>query len=501
MQFDDVLDFDRLPETRPFRHHQSVSLNECANPEFKVLDSKHGFVGSGSYCVLCRHRLTGPVLECASVTLGFLLDLPLDNSITDYSHLDVLKTGFRQVLCFRPEEIGTIKLYPKNIVAEVASAYCHRLKHRHSSNHAYLVLSTLEVTLECHAPGCKDNVEAMIRTPIKTFPPDFRGLIEALLTPPPPVQRTKRHKELVEKYKNEKGGLYLAIVDDGLFKFGYTEQLAARCKQHEHTFRHFDLIYFIPSVIPKQCETRFKESVVVKDHRISAVFAGKTETELIRLTPVNGIDQFKLMEAMYHSVCVAHKEANLPPPPPYSNAVTPSASSVESPFQVQLEMEREKTRQVREREETARVREIQQTTRFKMLLDSNPDPELIKRFLNWPFTPVDTPERHHLTEDTNNVVRQWYNEDVVECTHLVKNGKPVQAGLPFGVMFMKFNEWWRVNIRRGDEVEPYSIRSFAVELRKFIDKEKCGVTGVYWLSDGNLEYMNNSCILNVAFRS
>ncbi|KAJ3215908.1 hypothetical protein HDU81_001231, partial [Chytriomyces hyalinus] len=59
-------------------------------------------------------------------------------------------------------------------------------------------------------------------------------------------------------------------------------------------------------------------------------------------------------------------------------------------------------------------------------------------------------------------------------------GKTVQASLPFAVMLLKFNEWWRVNIRWGDEVEPYNIRSFAVELRKFITKEKCGHTRVYW---------------------
>ncbi|KAJ3243169.1 hypothetical protein HDU78_000788 [Chytriomyces hyalinus] len=104
-------------------------------------------------------------------------------------------------------------------------------------------------------------------------------------------------------------------------------------------------------------------------------------------------------------------------------------------------------------------------------------------------------------QEANSIVRQWYNEHVVDCTQLLKGGKPVQPGLPFGVMLLSFNEWWKVNIRRGNEVEPYSTRSFAAELRKFISKEKCGVTGVYWLSDGNLEYMNNSCVLNVAFRA
>ncbi|KAJ3221880.1 hypothetical protein HDU81_010274 [Chytriomyces hyalinus] len=39
------------------------------------------------------------------------------------------------------------------------------------------------------------------------------------------VKHTQRHVELLEKYKYDQRGLYLAIVDDGLYKFGHTEHL------------------------------------------------------------------------------------------------------------------------------------------------------------------------------------------------------------------------------------------------------------------------------------
>ncbi|KAJ3214584.1 hypothetical protein HDU81_001660 [Chytriomyces hyalinus] len=104
-------------------------------------------------------------------------------------------------------------------------------------------------------------------------------------------------------------------------------------------------------------------------------------------------------------------------------------------------------------------------------------------------------------QEANSVVRQWYNEDVVECAHLMKNRKPVQPGLPMSIMLAKFNEWWRANIRRGNEVEPFNIRTFTVELCKFIERDQYGVTRVYWLSNGELEDKNSSCMLNVAFKN
>ncbi|KAJ3233565.1 hypothetical protein HDU81_002121 [Chytriomyces hyalinus] len=263
----------------------------------------------------------------------------------------------------------------------------------------------------------------MIRTPIQSFPMEFRRLVQTLLIPGQ-LQRTKRHKELVEKNKNEKGGVYLAIVDDGLFKFGYTEHLAARCRQHERTFRHFDLIYFIPSVVAKQCETRFKESVVVKDNRVSAVFGEKTETELIKLTPVSRVDQFTLMEAMHRSVCFTHKEANLPPPPPYSKAGDPTDCT------------------------------------FQILMDSNPDPELIKLWIASvdppPATenPIQIEAYGHTRAQEYNIPYRWFltctAEDDSECIQLSD-------------MFERFGDWYQETEGRPCY---YKIRSFAKDLRR-----------------------------------
>ncbi|KAI8827901.1 hypothetical protein BJ741DRAFT_628304 [Chytriomyces cf. hyalinus JEL632] len=106
---------------------------------------------------------------------------PSGTHVIDPSQVDTLKAGIQLVLCFRPEEIQSIKKYSTSMVVEVNSTYCHGLKREHSSNRAYLVVSSSMVTQKCHAPLCKDNVDAMIRTPIEKFPVEFRNLVQALL--------------------------------------------------------------------------------------------------------------------------------------------------------------------------------------------------------------------------------------------------------------------------------------------------------------------------------
>ncbi|KAJ3223439.1 hypothetical protein HDU81_009198, partial [Chytriomyces hyalinus] len=103
--------------------------------------------------------------------------------ITDSLQIEVLKAGFQQVLSFRPQEIQSLKLYGKSIVVEVDSTYCHGLKRKHSSNRAYLVISTSTVTQKCHDPDCKDNVASMVRTHMDKFPVAFRNVVLSLLEP------------------------------------------------------------------------------------------------------------------------------------------------------------------------------------------------------------------------------------------------------------------------------------------------------------------------------
>lgn len=92
-----------------------------------------------------------------------------------------------------------------------------------------------------------------------------------------------KEKTLLQSYDKKKV-LYLGTVDEDLIKFGITSDIKERTKSNK---RDFGEVFMVQEVIEceqhKELESKLKEHNDITNRRVSKVFNGKNQTELIRV--------------------------------------------------------------------------------------------------------------------------------------------------------------------------------------------------------------------------
>ena len=161
----------------------------------------------------------------------------------------------------------------------------------------------------------------------------------------------KVEKSLFDAYTNKKV-VYLATVAHDIVKFGYTDNLKERVKQHH---RDFGVVFKLEHVVEcdynRELEQKLKDHAEVKYRRTSQVFNDKNQTELIKID-----DKFNI-EKVHTLVKTLKKELE---------RVSDVEIETTKRMEILLKIEEEKTKQVECEERTKQC--IEKTKQMELQL-------------------------------------------------------------------------------------------------------------------------------------
>ena len=119
----------------------------------------------------------------------------------------------------------------------------------------------------------------------------------------PSIRKTGRYVQndehaLLEAYDGMPV-IYLGDIGDAMLKFGWSDYIKVRTRDHKKDFPEFTLLRVFSTSNNRQVEKLLKEHPELKPHRLSKEIKGKNQTELLALS-----DSFRLshVEAIIHKV-------------------------------------------------------------------------------------------------------------------------------------------------------------------------------------------------------